>query len=90
MLFRHGPGRGIRPPTQEPAGLRVLSCASDCRESEAEGFGSLVIDDEDENPIETAAETMPERTGGTIDALFNNGAHAIPGAAEILPRSRPH
>lgn len=60
--------------------------ASDCRELEAEGFESLVIDYEDEDSIEAAAETILERTGGTIDALFNNGAYAIPGAVEDLPR----
>ena len=28
---------------------------------------------------------MLERTGGTLDALYNNGAHAQPGAVEDLP-----
>ena len=60
--------------------------ASDCRALEAEGFESLVIDYEDENSIEAAAGTILERTGGTIDALFNNGAYAVPGAVEDLPR----
>ncbi len=60
--------------------------ASDCRKLEAEGFESLVIDYEDEESIGPAVATILERTGGTIDALFNNGAYAIPGAVEDLPR----
>ena len=90
MLFRHGPGCGIRPPTQEPAGLRALSCASDRREQEAGGLESIVIHGEDESSIKMASETMPERTGAMIDALFNNGAYAVPGAVEDLTRGCPH
>ncbi len=59
---------------------------SDCEKLRAEGFESLVIDYEDEATIEQGAATILERTGGTIDALFNNGAYAIPGAVEDLPR----
>ncbi len=90
MLFRHCPGCSIRPPTQELAGLRVLSYASDCREPEAEGIDSPVIDSEDESSTKMAPDAMPERTGGTIDALFNNGANAVPAAVGDLPGGRPH
>ena len=85
MLSLHGPGRGIRPPKQELAGLCVLSCASNRREPEAEVFGILVFGDEDENLFETAAGKTPERKGETIDALFDNGACAGPDAVEDPP-----
>jgi len=35
--------------------------------------------------MEAALATCLERTGGTLDALFNNGAYGIPGAVEDLP-----
>ena len=37
-------------------------------------------------PRAAAAEAL-DRTGGRLDALFNNGAFAIPGAVEDLPRA---
>lgn len=38
----------------------------------------------------SATKAMPERTGRTIEALFNNGAHAGPDTVEDLPGSRPN
>ncbi len=38
----------------------------------------------------SAAKAMPERTGGSIDAPFDSGAHAGPGTVEDLPGSRRH
>ncbi|RVD49947.1 SDR family NAD(P)-dependent oxidoreductase, partial [Mesorhizobium sp. M2D.F.Ca.ET.140.01.1.1] len=35
--------------------------------------------------IAALVEAVLERTGGTLDALFNNGAYAQPGAVEDLP-----
>ncbi|TIL80747.1 MAG: SDR family oxidoreductase, partial [Mesorhizobium sp.] len=35
--------------------------------------------------IETLVASVLERTGGQLDALFNNGAYAQPGAVEDLP-----
>lgn len=70
--------------------MRKSGCVSDCREPETGGFASRVIDDEGHGSIETAAREMPERTGGTIDAPFNNGAYAGPGTVGDLPGSRPH
>ncbi|WP_292140318.1 SDR family NAD(P)-dependent oxidoreductase, partial [Mesorhizobium sp.] len=37
--------------------------------------------------IEALVASVLERTGGRLDALFNNGAHAQPGAVEDLPVS---
>jgi len=58
----------------------------DCDRLEAEGLESFVLDYEDEASIEAAVAEALERTGGTLDALYNNGAYAIPGAVEDLPR----
>jgi NAD(P)-dependent dehydrogenase (short-subunit alcohol dehydrogenase family) len=52
----------------------------------AEGLESFRLDYADEASIEAALSTALDRTGGTLDALFNNGAFACPGAVEDLPR----
>ena len=49
------------------------------------GLTSLVIDYEDEASIEVGLAEVLSQTGGKLDALFNNGAYAIPGAVEDLP-----
>ncbi|GGF07338.1 SDR family NAD(P)-dependent oxidoreductase [Stappia taiwanensis] len=49
------------------------------------GFESFRLDYEDEDSITAAADAVLERSGGRLDALFNNGAYAIPGALEDLP-----
>jgi len=51
-----------------------------------EGFESVLIDYADEESIRTGLAEVIAATGGTLDALFNNGAYACPGAAEDLPR----
>ncbi|MEL6609816.1 MAG: SDR family NAD(P)-dependent oxidoreductase [Pseudomonadota bacterium] len=58
----------------------------DCDRLIAEGFASPRIDYEDEATIEAGLAEVLEATGGTLDALFNNGAYAVPGAVEDLPR----
>lgn len=58
----------------------------DCDRLTAEGLESLVLDLTDEASIETALAEVLSRTGGTLDALYNNGAFAVPGAVEDLPR----
>lgn len=50
-----------------------------------EGFESPRIDYTDPDSIITGLAEVLEATGGTLDALFNNGAHATPGAVEDLP-----
>jgi NAD(P)-dependent dehydrogenase (short-subunit alcohol dehydrogenase family) len=70
------------------AGWRVFaSCrkAEDCARMQAEGFESPRIDYEDAETIATGLAEVLEATGGRLDALFHNGAYAIPGAVEDLP-----
>jgi NAD(P)-dependent dehydrogenase (short-subunit alcohol dehydrogenase family) len=70
------------------AGWRVFaSCrkAEDCERMRAEGFESPRIDYEDAESIATGLAEVLEATGGRLDALFHNGAYAIPGAVEDLP-----
>jgi NAD(P)-dependent dehydrogenase (short-subunit alcohol dehydrogenase family) len=75
--------RGMR-----DAGWRVFaSCrkAEDCAVLQADGFESPLIDYEDEATISSGLAEVLAATGGTLDALFNNGAYAVPGAVEDLP-----
>ncbi len=58
----------------------------DCERLRAEGLESFRLDYADEASLSTAVEEVRSRTGGTLDALFNNGAFACPGAVEDLPR----
>lgn len=59
---------------------------ADCERLRAEGLESFRLDYQDESSIESAIAETLERTGGTLDSLFNNGAYAIPGAIEDLSR----
>jgi len=70
-------------------GWRVFaSCrrAEDCARLRDMGFESPRIDNTDPASIESGLAEVLVATGGTLDALFNNGAHALPGAVEDLPR----
>lgn len=49
------------------------------------GFEALRLDYEDTGSIEAAAKLVLERTDGKLDAVFNNGAYAVPGALEDIP-----
>src|SRR5688500_399342 len=51
----------------------------------AEGLSTLYLDYAEESSIEAAAQAVLEVTGGRLDALFNNGAYAQPGALEDVP-----
>ncbi len=69
-------------------GWRVFAAcrkAEDCARLQAEGFEAPLLDYDDENSIHAALKEVLAATGGTLDALFNNGAYAIPGAVEDLP-----
>lgn len=69
-------------------GWRVFATCrkeEDCERLRGEGLESLLLDHADEASMETALSEILTRTGGTLDALFNNGAYAIPGAVEDLP-----
>lgn len=70
-------------------GWRVFATCrkqDDCDRMIAEGFESPRLDLADEDSIQSALDQILTATGGTLDALFNNGAYAIPGAVEDLPR----
>lgn len=69
-------------------GWRVLATCraeADCARLRAEGLESFRLDYEDPASIAAAVDEVVARTGGRLDALFNNGAYAIPGAAEDIP-----
>jgi len=69
-------------------GWRVFATCrqqADCERLTAEGLESFRLDYADPESITAALATALGRTGGTLDALFNNGAFACPGAVEDLP-----
>ncbi|MBF9044401.1 SDR family NAD(P)-dependent oxidoreductase [Rhodobacterales bacterium HKCCE4037] len=69
-------------------GWRVFAAVrtqDDRSRMEAEGLESAIIDHGDGASIESGLGEVLDRTGGTLDALFNNGAHGLSGAVEDLP-----
>jgi len=71
-------------------GYRVFASArkpADVAELSIEGFESLQLDLADPDSIQTAVKDLLGQTGGTLDALFNNGAYGQPGAVEDLSRA---
>lgn len=69
-------------------GWRVFAACrkeEDCNRLKSEGFESPQLDYENSASIEAALAEVLAATGGTLDALFNNGAHGTPGAVEDLP-----
>ncbi len=74
--------------TLQARGWRVFATCrreGDCARLRQEGLESVRLDYEDETSIAVAVAEVTERTGGRLDALFNNGAYAIPGALEDIP-----
>lgn len=70
-------------------GWRVLATcrkAGDAERLRAEGLESWALDHSDEESVANGAREALERTGGALDAAFLNGAFAVPGAAEDVPR----
>lgn len=70
-------------------GWRVFATCrqeADCERLTGEGLESFRLDYADEDSLASAIAEVQQRTGGTLDALFNNGAFACPGAVEDLPR----
>jgi len=70
-------------------GWRVFATCrkqEDCDRLSEEGLESFRLDYTDEASIEAAMNECLSRTGGTLDAVYNNGAHACPGAVEDVPR----
>lgn len=52
---------------------------------QSEGFAVYYMDySESQSILDTVAAILAQ-TGGTLDALYNNGAYAVPGAVEDLP-----
>jgi NAD(P)-dependent dehydrogenase (short-subunit alcohol dehydrogenase family) len=70
-------------------GWRVFATCrqeGDCARLRAEGLESFALDLADPKSIADAVDEALTRTGGTLNALYNNGAFACPGAVEDLPR----
>ncbi|MDG1103739.1 MAG: SDR family NAD(P)-dependent oxidoreductase [Ascidiaceihabitans sp.] len=57
----------------------------DCDRLRTMGFEAPRIDYTDTGSIHQGLNEILEATDGTLNALFNNGAHAIPGAVEDMP-----
>ena len=75
--------------TLHKRGWRVFATCrtqTDCKRLRGEGLESFPLDYEDEASIKTAVAETLKRTGGTLDALYNNGAYAIPGLVQDMPR----
>ncbi|MXQ08057.1 SDR family NAD(P)-dependent oxidoreductase [Alphaproteobacteria bacterium GH1-50] len=70
------------------SGWRVFATCrkeTDAERLRSEGLESWRLDYEDEDSIAAGLDEALSRTGGTLDALFNNGAYAIPGLVEDMP-----
>ncbi|QBQ54601.1 SDR family NAD(P)-dependent oxidoreductase [Nitrosococcus wardiae] len=70
-------------------GYRVFATArrtQDLEELTAEGLEAISLELSDEASIANTVDTVLERTGGQLYALFNNAAYGQPGAVEDLCR----
>lgn len=70
-------------------GWRVFATCrkeADCARLRDEGHESFALDYTKPDTIDAAVAEALSRTGGTLDAVFNNGAHGCPGAVEDVPR----
>lgn len=70
-------------------GWRVFATARKAEDVEmlrAKGLEALRLDLVDSGGLQAAVSEVLERTGGTLDALFNNGAYGQAGAVEDLRR----
>lgn len=79
----HDAAHGLR-----RAGWRVFATCrreEDCERLRGEGLESFRLDYTDTASITAAVAEALSRTGGTLGAIFNNGAFACPGAVEDLP-----
>ncbi len=68
-------------------GWRVFATvrkSEDLAPLEADGIEALLMDYTDAASIAALVDEVAKRTGGRIDALFNNGAYGQPGAIEDL------
>ncbi|MEO1200845.1 MAG: SDR family oxidoreductase [Pseudomonadota bacterium] len=74
--------------TMAARGWKVFATArteADLQALAKQGVTPVHLDYRDAASIEAAITTVYDATGGTLDALFNNGAYALPGAVEDLP-----
>lgn len=70
-------------------GYRVFASArqsEDVARLHEEGLEAVQLDLDDSASIRHAVDSVLERTGGTLDVLFNNAAYGQPGAVEDLER----
>jgi NAD(P)-dependent dehydrogenase (short-subunit alcohol dehydrogenase family) len=70
-------------------GYRVFATArkaEDVTRLENEGLESLLLDYAESASVKACAAEVAKRTGGTLYALFNNGAYGQPGAVEDITR----
>lgn len=58
---------------------------TDCTRRIEEGFAAPQLDYEDPDSIARCAQEVLAQTGGTLDAVFHNGAYALPGPIEDIP-----
>ena len=68
-------------------GWRVFATArkpADIAALQADGIEAFYLDYREPQSIAALVDAVLERTGGTLGALFNNGAYAQPGAVEDL------
>lgn len=63
---------------RQPADIEALDAA---------GLTGLYLDYREPQSIAATVDAVFSRTGGKLDALFNNGAYSLPGAVEDLPIS---
>jgi NAD(P)-dependent dehydrogenase (short-subunit alcohol dehydrogenase family) len=71
-------------------GWRVIAACRKPRDvaaRQADGFDSVLIDHGDPDSVDAGWHATMEITGGTLDALFNNGGHGMSGAAEDISRA---
>jgi NAD(P)-dependent dehydrogenase (short-subunit alcohol dehydrogenase family) len=71
-------------------GYRVFATArkpEDLKRLETEGLETLVLDYRHSASVQACAAEVVKRTGGTLYALFNNGAYGQPGAVEDISRA---
>jgi NAD(P)-dependent dehydrogenase (short-subunit alcohol dehydrogenase family) len=69
-------------------GWRVFATArkpEDIAALNAEGIETFYLDYREPKSIEALVENVLNASGGTLEALFNNGGYAQPGAVEDLP-----
>ena len=74
--------------TLKARGWRVFATCrqeADCVRLRSEGLESFVLDYADEASISAAVAETLSRTGGHLDALFNNAGISVQGPAEIIP-----